>query len=35
MIESRNSADNHNNSEPIALGQAYMEYQNERNGTHK
>jgi hypothetical protein len=35
MIENRNSADNHNNSEPIALGQAYMEYQNERNGTHK
>jgi hypothetical protein len=35
MIERRNSADTQNTSGPITLGQAYVEYQNERNGTHK
>jgi hypothetical protein len=35
MIERRNGADTQNTSGPITLGQAYVEYQNERNGTHK
>ena len=35
MIERRNGADTQNTSGQITLGQAYVEYQNERNGTHK